>query len=118
LHQPPDWRPKYRFETYDESDVRDRIEETGLAQPLTCTLSPQWNKVDTNHYCGQWTPRSGTLLQEFTRTNTAYANWRARAESAEEANDKLKLELKNARHRSAKRLEKLRAVTQPSEAAE
>ena len=112
LHRPQDWKPSYEGQQYDAYNAKVHIKETGKAVSLSCTLSPQWQEFNTNHYCGQWTPRDGTVLQKLSDEKEAYSNWRALAEQAEETIRALRLELRTARQRSAKRLVKLRTVTQ------
>jgi hypothetical protein len=117
FHQPSDWTPRFKSDSYDASDVRKRIKQTGLVEPVTCTLSPEWHEFNTNHYCGQWAPRLGPFHQALDSAVSSSGYYRERAEKAEEANARLKLELKKTRDRSAARLDKLRTIKQPGKAA-
>ena len=118
IHKPPDWVPEYEGQLFSEYLAIRHIRKTRLALPLTCTLSPEWHEFNTNHYCGQWAPRSKSLVQALETANEYMRNFRERAEEAEETNARLKLELKKTRDRSRSRLDKLRTIKQPGKAAE
>jgi hypothetical protein len=105
---PPDWRPRYSGEEFDNYDIAKLIKATGKSQKITCTLNPVWIEFNFDHYCGQFSrhPRvyENTLNELIHGSYVSLQNIQYEKQLTD-----LRQQLKRSREISASRLARLKA---------
>ena len=102
---PTDWKPSYDGEEYDRYNLRSLIREKQLHQTGRCHLNPTPYAVLTNHECSHFDPIPYAVesLQTFI--------WGSHDSRLGEQVKDLKRQLKEARAKSAKRMQRIKELT-------
>jgi hypothetical protein len=106
------WQPRGGYDEWDLGAVIRWIQKSGRHLPARCTFDPVWIDVHTAHYCGRFIRSNAWQLQRVpgAREVLEGSTWQQRALAAEGVAERMKQQLRTARSRSAKRLERLRRV--------